>query len=84
MVYSPSTLITMASRIPTDVVFFAVGFETTARQTHGGLPGKAEGIRNFSILCSHVLVPRMDAILSSPANAYRVSRGRTRMHRHGI
>ena len=52
------------------VVFFAVGFETTA-------PGNAMavwqaqqlGLTNFSILCSHVLVPpAMEAILGAPDN----------------
>jgi len=71
MVYSPLDAVKLAQKNPErQVVFFAVGFETTA-------PGNAMavwqaqrlGLANFSILCSHVLVPAaMEAILSSPAN----------------
>jgi hydrogenase expression/formation protein HypD len=71
MVYSPLDALKLAQQHPDrQVVFFAVGFETTA-------PGNALavwqarqlGLDNFSILCSHVLVPpAMEAILSSPAN----------------
>ena len=71
VVYSPLDAVRVAERNPDKkVVFFAVGFETTApanamavRQSH------KLGLRNFSILCSHVLVPpAMEALLSSPAN----------------
>ncbi len=71
MVYSPLDAVTMARQNPgKNVVFFAVGFETTAPANAMAVhQAKSEGIRNFSILCSHVLVPpAMDAILSSPAN----------------
>ena len=71
MVYSPLDAVTLAQKHPDrQVVFFAVGFETTA-------PGNAMavwqarqlGLTNFSILCSHVLVPpAMEAILSAPDN----------------
>lgn len=71
IVYSPLDALELARRHPDrEVVFFAVGFETTA-------PGNAmavyqaaeEGIDNFSMLVSHVLVPAaMQAILSSPQN----------------
>lgn len=71
MVYSPLDAVGLAVRNPDrQVVFFAVGFETTA-------PGNAMavwqarqmGLANFSILCSHVLVPpAMEAILSAPGN----------------
>ncbi len=71
MVYSPLDAVKLAEKHPErEVVFFAVGFETTA-------PANAMAVRqaahldlpNFSILCSHVLVPpAMEAILSSPAN----------------
>jgi hydrogenase expression/formation protein HypD len=71
IVYSPLDAVKLAQKHPDrQVVFFAVGFETTA-------PGNAMavwqarqlGLDNFSILCSHVLVPpAMEAILSSPAN----------------
>ena len=71
IVYSPLESIKIARNNPDkEVVFFAVGFETTA-------PGNAmaihqaerEGITNFSELVSHVLVPpAMEALLSSPNN----------------
>ncbi len=71
MVYSPLDALTLAQKHPDrQVVFFAVGFETTA-------PGNAMavwqarqlGLTNFSVLCSHVLVPpAMEAILGSPDN----------------
>jgi hydrogenase expression/formation protein HypD len=69
VVYSPLDALAIAERHPDrQVVFFAVGFETTA-------PGNAmavaeahrRGLRNFSMLVSHVLVPpAMEAILTSP------------------
>jgi hydrogenase expression/formation protein HypD len=71
IVYSPLDALKLARENPgRQVVFFAVGFETTA-------PGNAmavyrahqQGVTNFSILVSHVLVPpAMEAILSSPLN----------------
>ena len=71
IVYSPLESIKIARNNPDkEVVFFAVGFETTA-------PGNAmaihqahsEGLKNFSELVSHVLVPpAMEALLSSPKN----------------
>jgi hydrogenase expression/formation protein HypD len=71
MVYSPLEAVKLARENPDkEVVFFAVGFETTA-------PGNAmavhqaakEGLTNFSELVSHVLVPpAMEALLSSPKN----------------
>jgi hydrogenase expression/formation protein HypD len=52
------------------VVFFAVGFETTAPANAMAVyQAKAQGLANFSILVSHVLVPpAMEAILGSPHN----------------
>jgi hydrogenase expression/formation protein HypD len=52
------------------VVFFGVGFETTAPANAMAVyQAKKLGMENFSLLCSHVLVPpAMNAILSSPAN----------------
>ena len=71
MVYSPLDAVALAERNPDrEVVFFAVGFETTA-PANAMAVWKAEraGIQNFSILCSHVLVPpAMEAILGSPDN----------------
>ncbi|MCL4395600.1 MAG: hydrogenase formation protein HypD [Chloroflexi bacterium] len=70
IVYSPLDAVKLAQKYPDrQVVFFAVGFETTA-------PGNAMavwqarqlGLANFSILCSHVLVPpAMEAILGAPS-----------------
>lgn len=70
-VYSPLDAIKIARANPSkQVVFFAVGFETTA-------PGNAmavyqafkENLKNFSVLVAHVLVPpAIKAILSSPQN----------------
>jgi hydrogenase expression/formation protein HypD len=51
-------------------VFFAVGFETTAPANAMAVrQAAAAGLKNFSVLVSHVLVPpAMEAILSSPGN----------------
>lgn len=71
MVYSPLDAVTLAERNPDrHVVFFAVGFETTA-PANAMAVWRAEqlGLDNFSILSSHVLVPpAMEAILSDPDN----------------
>lgn len=71
MVYSPLDAVAIARQNPAKkVVFFAVGFETTAPANAMAVDqAKQTGARNFSILCSHVLVPpAMEALLSSPAN----------------
>ena len=71
IVYSPLDALNLARLNPTrQVVFFAVGFETTAPANAMSVyQAKAQGIDNYSILVSHVLVPpAMDAILSSPLN----------------
>jgi hydrogenase expression/formation protein HypD len=69
VVYSPLDALALAEQNPDrEVVFFAVGFETTAPANAMAVhQARAKGIRNFSILVSHVLVPpAMEAILSSP------------------
>ena len=50
------------------VVFFAVGFETTAPSTAVTLVrARALGVKNFSVFCNHVtIVPPIKAILESP------------------
>jgi hydrogenase expression/formation protein HypD len=50
------------------VVFFAIGFETTTPPTaHAVLRARAEGLRNFSVFCNHVLTPAaIQNILDSP------------------
>jgi hydrogenase expression/formation protein HypD len=71
MVYSPLDAVKLAQQNPErEVVFFAVGFETTAPANAMAVwQAKQLGITNFSILCSHVLVPpAMEALLSSPSN----------------
>lgn len=75
IVYSPMDALKIAAQHPDkEVVFFAIGFETTA-PANAMLVEKAkaeaekEGRSNFSILCSQVTVPpAMEAILASPAN----------------
>ncbi len=71
VVYSPLDALKIAQENPDkQVVFFAIGFETTApANAMSVLQAKALGIKNFSILVSHVRVPpAMHAILSSPTN----------------
>jgi len=71
IVYSPLDALTVARQHPDrDVVFFAVGFETTAPANAMAVYQAARaGVTNFSMLVSHVLVPpAMEAILSSPRN----------------
>ncbi|MEO8197767.1 MAG: hydrogenase formation protein HypD [Thermoanaerobaculia bacterium] len=68
MVYSPLDAVKLARDNPDrEVVFFAVGFETTAPPNAMAVwQAKRLGLANFSILTSHVLVPpAMEAILSS-------------------
>jgi hydrogenase expression/formation protein HypD len=71
IVYSPLDSVRIARENPTrQVVFFAVGFETTApANAMAAFQARREGLRNFSLLVSHVLVPpAMEAILSSKVN----------------
>lgn len=71
MVYSPLDALTIAQANPDkQVVFFAVGFETTAPANAMAVYQAKQGqINNFSILVSHVLVPpAIEAILSDPDN----------------
>ena len=71
IVYSPSDAVKLAEKNPDkQVVFFAVGFETTApANAMSVFEAHARGIKNYSILVSHVLVPpAIEAILSSPQN----------------
>ncbi|MAS33835.1 MAG: hydrogenase formation protein HypD [Anaerolineaceae bacterium] len=71
MVYSPLDALRIAAANPDkQVVFFAVGFETTAPANAMAVyQACQQQIGNFSILVSHVLVPpAIEAILSSPNN----------------
>jgi len=70
-VFSPLESLKIARENPDkEVVFFAVGFETTAPGNAMAVAQAAkEGLTNFSELVSHVLVPpAMEALLSSPSN----------------
>ena len=69
MVYSPLDALAIARDNPArDVVFFAIGFETTAPSTALTLKrARTEGVSNFSCLCNHVtIVPPLRALLESP------------------
>lgn len=71
VVYSPLDAVDLAIKNPEkQVVFFGVGFETTAPANAMSVHvAKRRAIRNFSLLVSHVLVPpAIDAIMSSPGN----------------
>ena len=71
VVYSPLDAVDLAVKNPDkQVVFFGVGFETTAPANAMSVHlAKRRGLTNFSLLVSHVLVPpAIDAILSSPGN----------------
>lgn len=71
MVYSPLEAVKLARENPDrEVVFLAVGFETTAPGNAMAIKQAAsEGLTNFNEITSHVLVPpAMEAILSSPDN----------------
>jgi hydrogenase expression/formation protein HypD len=59
MVYSTADALAIAAAEPArEVVFFAIGFETTAPPTAVALARAArEGLRNFSVFCNHVLTP---------------------------
>ncbi len=71
VVYSPLDALKLARELPArQVVFFGIGFETTAPANAMAVHlAQQQGIENFSMLVSHVLVPpAIDAIMSSPAN----------------
>jgi hydrogenase expression/formation protein HypD len=71
VVYSPLDALQLAIRTPDkNVVFFAVGFETTAPANAMAVWRARElGVKNFSVLVSHVTVPpAMTALLSAPDN----------------
>ena len=69
IVYSPLDALALAERAPDrQVVFLAVGFETTAPSTAATvLAARDRGVGNFSVFCNHVtIVPPLKAILDSP------------------
>ncbi|MGL1832244.1 hydrogenase formation protein HypD [Rhodocyclaceae bacterium SMB388] len=69
MVYSAADALALARREPQrEVVFFAIGFETTTPPTALALQqARALGLANFSVMCNHVLTPSaIQTILESP------------------
>ncbi len=69
VVYSPLDALRLAQENPDrEVVFFAIGFETTAPANAMALRlAKQRGVKNFSVLVAHVLVPpAIEAILQAP------------------
>ncbi|HWA89899.1 MAG TPA: hydrogenase formation protein HypD [Rhizomicrobium sp.] len=69
MVYSPLDSLRIAKDNPgKEVVFFALGFETTMPSTAMTvLQAEREGIKNFSLFCNHItIIPTVKAILDSP------------------
>lgn len=71
VVYSPLEAVQLAAAHPDkQVVFFAIGFETTApANAMAVLNAHERGLKNFSVLVSHVCVPpAISALLSSPRN----------------
>jgi hydrogenase expression/formation protein HypD len=69
LVYSPLDSLKIAKVNPDKaIVFFGIGFETTAPSTAlTVLQAEKEGIKNFSLFCNHVrVVPAMEALLENP------------------
>jgi hydrogenase expression/formation protein HypD len=69
IVYSPADALKLARMNPQKhVMFFAIGFETTAPSTALTIMrAQQEGLRNFSVFCNHVtIIPAIRAILDSP------------------
>lgn len=68
-VYSPLDALNIARQNPDrEVVFFAIGMETTAPSTAATLMrAKSQGIHNFSVFCNHVMIiPAVKSLLDSP------------------
>ena len=71
VVYSPLDAVKLAHAHPDrEVVFLAIGFETTAPANAMAVKlASQQGLKNFSVLVSHVLVPpAIEAIMRSPGN----------------
>jgi hydrogenase expression/formation protein HypD len=69
VVYSPLDAVSLAERLPRrEIVFFAVGFETTAPANAMAVrEARRRGLSNFSVLVSHVLTPpAIESILEDP------------------
>ena len=94
MVYSSADAIRIAQEHPArDVVFFAIGFETTTPPTAVAiLEAQAQGLTNFSVFCNHVVTPAaISNILESkdvrelgtlPHRRLHRARARVDRHRH--
>lgn len=68
-VYSPLDALKIARQAPDrEVVFFAIGFETTAPSTAMTvMQAHREGLKNFSLFCNHILIiPALQALLAAP------------------
>jgi hydrogenase expression/formation protein HypD len=79
IVYSPLDALKIAeSNIDKKIVFFAVGFETTApANAMAVIEAKRRGLKNFSVLCSHVLVlPAIEALLNSDGLQNKLGKSR--------
>jgi hydrogenase expression/formation protein HypD len=75
MVYGPAEALKLARATPgREIVFFAIGFETTTPTTALAVQqAEVEGLRNFSVLCNHVLTPAaIGALLDSDGGAARL------------
>jgi hydrogenase expression/formation protein HypD len=69
MVYSPLDALAIAQANPSrEVIFFAIGFETTSPSTAlTVLQAEAQGVQNFSLFANHVLViPALETLLNNP------------------
>lgn len=69
MVYSPLDALKLARENPAkEIVFFAIGFETTMPSTAlTVLAAERDGIKNFSLFCNHItIIPTIKAILDEP------------------
>lgn len=68
MIYSVDDILTIAQKNPQrEVIFFAIGFETTTPPTAYALKyAKENGLKNFTVFCNHVLTPvAMECILQT-------------------
>ncbi len=86
MIYSPQDALKIARDNPQrEVVFFAIGFETTTPPTALIIKqAEDEGITNFSVLCNHVLTPAaITPYLAIAGSAPVRHRAAGRLHRPG-
>jgi hydrogenase maturation factor len=85
MVYSAADALALAQKEPQrQVVFFAIGFETTTPPTALVIRQAAQlGLTNFSVLCCHVLTRRRSPRSSNPRGARAGHGAAGRLHRPG-